>query len=373
MIINRNLQSIIEEKLFKGKIIILYGPRRAGKTTLVKKILQQHPSSQSLYLNCDEPDIREALTNKTSTELLTYFDKNNLIIIDEAQRVQNIGLTLKLIIDNDPTRQIIATGSSSFDLSNKITEPLTGRAFEYYLAPFSLTEIYSNETEANRLLNNHLIYGLYPEAVNQPSQAKDFLRNLYKNYLYKDVLEYQGLRNAEVIPRLLEALALQIGSQVSYTELASLLGIDQKTVRTYLRLLELAFVIFPLSSFSRNLRKEIAKSRKIYFWDLGVRNAIINNFNSLNLRNDTGELWENFIIVERHKRNQFKESYPNCYFWRTWTKEEIDYLEEKDGILSSYEIKWQKGRKLAPKIWQQTYPNSSFQVISNKNYWPFLS
>ncbi|OGK64671.1 hypothetical protein A2313_02520 [Candidatus Roizmanbacteria bacterium RIFOXYB2_FULL_41_10] len=370
MYYSRIIEPEIKKQLFKNRIIIIYGARRVGKTTLVKKIMSEVPQ-QSVYLNCDEPDVRQALTNKTSTELINYLGNKTLVIIDEAQRVRNIGLTLKLISDNS-SKQIITTGSSSFDLSNQIKEPLTGRAREFYLAPLLLSELHQEPQAAQRLLHVRLRFGTYPEVVNMPEEAQETLRHLYQNYLYKDALEYQGLRNNELIPRLLEALALQIGSQVSYTELGSLLGIDQKTVRTYLRLLELSFVIFTLRPFSRNLRKEISKSRKIYFWDLGIRNAIINNFNPLNLRNDIGALWENFVIAERIKLNQAQRQFSNSFFWRTWTKQEIDYLEEKEGKLWAYEIKWQKFQKTPPKLWLDTYPQASFQVINQENYWSFL-
>ncbi len=371
MIITRFIEKRVRDSLFKNKIIIIYGPRQVGKTTLVKKIQSSFP--KSLYLNCDEPDIRQALINKTSTELINYLGKETpLVIIDEAQRVKNIGLTLKLLADNAPQIQIIATGSSSFDLSNKIKEPLTGRAIEFFLPPFFLLEVDKEKQEINRLLGTRLIFGLYPEVVLKPNEAKDILKSFYQGSLYKDALEYQGLKNPEVIEKLLVALALQIGSQVSYSELASLLGIDQKTVAFYIRLLELAFVIFRLPPFSRNLRKEISKSRKIYFWDNGIRNAIINNFNPLSYRNDIGALWENFLIVERQKRNLITGFSPNIYFWRTWQKQEIDYLEEEGGKIYGFEIKWQEKKKKPPKIWQETYKNSSYHLINRENFLEFL-
>lgn len=371
MLITRLIETKIRQSLFKKKAIIIYGPRRVGKTTLVKKIQNSFP--HTLYLNCDEPDIRLALTDKTSTELIHYLGKKTpLVIIDEAQRVKNIGLTLKLLVDNTPEIQIIATGSSSFDLSNKIKEPLTGRVIEFFLPPFFLLEVEKEAQEIYRLLENRLIFGLYPEVVLNPKEAIEILKNLYKSYLYKDALEYQGLRNPEIIEKLLTALALQAGSEVSYTELASLLNVDQKTIASYVRLLELAFVIFRLPPLSRNLRKEISKSRKIYFWDNGIRNAIINNFNSLSYRNDIGALWENFIIAERQKRNLIVSHYPNIYFWRTWQKQEIDYLEEKGGKIEGFEIKWVEKIKKPPKNFIEAYKNASFQVINKNNFLDFL-
>ena len=370
MIYPRLLESRIKSHLFKGKAVIIYGARRVGKTTLVKKIQSEYP--ESLYLNCDEPDVRLALTDKTSTELLNYIGNKKLVIIDEAQRVKNIGLTLKLLVDNAPYLQVVATGSSSFDLSNKISEPLTGRAFEFHLGPFSIQEAGSDPLERQRLLETRLIFGLYPEIVVNQNEKEETLKTIYKNYLYKDALEYQGLKNPELIEKLLVALALQLGSEVSYTELATLLGVDQKTISSYVRLLEQAFVIFRLLPLSRNLRKEISKSRKIYFCDTGVRNAVINNFNPLSLRNDTGPLWENFVIAERLKRNEILGKHVNYYFWRTWDQKEVDYVEEEGGILSGWEIKWDGKNKKLPKAWVETYKNSTYQIINKNNYFEFL-
>lgn len=371
MIYPRLLEKRVKKHLFKGKAVIIYGARRVGKTTLVKKIQSEY--AKSLYLNCDEPDVRLALTDKTSTELLNYIGNKKLVIIDEAQRIKNIGLTLKLLVDNAPGLQVVATGSSSFDLSNKISEPLTGRAFEFHLGPFSFQETSTDPTELQRLLETRLVFGLYPEIVVNQDEKQDTLKALYKNYLYKDALEYQGLKNPELIEKLLTALALQLGSEVSYTELANLLGVDQKTVASYVRLLELAFVIFRLPPLSRNLRKEISKSRKIYFWDTGIRNAVINNFNPLSLRNDIGPLWENFLIAERFKRNEILGKSANCYFWRTWNQQEIDYVEEAGGVLSGWEIKWDSKGKKPPKAWRETYKNSTYQTITKNNYLEFLS
>ncbi|MBI2310149.1 ATP-binding protein [Candidatus Collierbacteria bacterium] len=371
MIFKRLVANLVQKVLFQGKIIVLYGPRRVGKTTLVKQIIEQY-SDQSLYLNCDEPDVRQSLTDKTSTELIGLAGTKKLVVIDEAQRIPNIGLTLKLLVDNAPQIQVIATGSGSFDLSNKINEPLTGRAHQFLLTPLSLGEIYPDLLTANRMLETRLIYGGYPEVVIRPEQANTYLRGLYQNYLYKDALEYQHLKKPELVDKLLSALALQIGGEVSLTELGGLLGVDKTTVARYIYLLEQAFVIFRLPPLSRNLRKEINKTRKIYFWDTGIRNAIINNFNPLSLRNDIGALWENFVIVERSKRNMNIGSSPNCYFWRTWTKQEIDYIEDSGGQLKAFEIKWQKPKKTAPSSWRQAYSAAGWETITKENYWDFL-
>lgn len=370
MLIPRLIEPNIEKHLFLGKVVIIYGARRVGKTTLVKNLLAKN-SDGGLYLNCDEPDIRQALTEKTSTELLTYLGPNRLVVLDEAQRISNIGLTLKLLVDAVPQMQIIATGSSSFDLANKINEPLTGRSFIFELPPLFLLEISSSQTETSRLLENALIYGLYPEVVTDPSRAVDTLRNISQNYLYKDILAYQGIKNPDLLEKLLTALALQIGNEVSFTELASLIGVDQKTITAYVRILEQIFVIFRLPPLSRNLRKEISKSRKIYFWDTGIRNTIINNFNPLSLRSDVGQLWENFVIAERQKRNFILNKFPNKYFWRTWSKSEVDYIEEEGGTLSAFEIKWQKSSR-EPKSFRQAYQNSTWTSITKDNFLSFL-
>ena len=366
-IFRRLIQSNIEKSLFIGKAVILYGARQTGKPTLVKPIAANYSGSR--YLNCDEPDVRRALTDKTSTELSGYISGSKLVILDEAQRVKNIGLTLKLMVDNFPKVQILATGSSSFDLSNKIVEPLTGRAFEFFLPPLSVWETgIADPLEINRSIETRLIYGLYPEIVAKPSQKEQLLKLIFKNYLYKDVLEYQGIKNPDLLEKLLTALALQIGQEVSFTELAATLGVDKTTVSTYIRILEQAFIIFRLPPLARNLRKEISKSRKIYFWDVGVRNAVVNNFNPLELRNDTGYLWENFLIAERAKVNSFKNKSPNRYFWRTWDQKEIDYIEEARGMFNAFEIKWKTGRAAEPKDWKKNYTDSSWKIVNRDNY-----
>lgn len=350
---------------------MIYGARRVGKTTLLKQLEKQYRQS-SLYLNCDEPDIRASLSNKTSTELVNRFGDKKLIFIDEAQRVRNIGLTIKLVVDNAPHLQIVATGSSSFELSNTIKEPLTGRAYEFHLMPLSLSELDLSPEEISRHLEKRLIYGMYPEVVLNETTSEEQLKSIYRNYLYKDALEYQQLKNPELIENLLAALALQIGNEVSFTELGSLLSVDQKTIGSYVRILELAFVIFRLPPLSRNLRKEIAKSRKIYFWDTGIRNAIINNFNPFTKRADIGGLWENFVIAERLKRNMHMSLAPNTYFWRTWTRQEVDYIEEAGGALTGFEIKWRNKPVKAPSLWHATYPESTWQLVNPTNFLPFV-
>lgn len=374
-IVTRVIEKQVEKDLFKGRVIIIYGARQVGKTTLIKKIQNQHPKD-SLYLNCDEPEIRNKLTETTSTNLKDFIKNKKLVFFDEAQRVKNIGLTLKLLVDNYPEIQLVATGSSSFDLSNKISEPLTGRKYEFYLYPFSLGEIEKNyETfEMDRLLESRIIYGMYPDVVLDNVENKRKLKEIIKSYLYQDIFQYQLIKNPEILEKLLLALALQIGSEVSYNELANLLNIDKKTIQRYIELLEKAFVIFRLKPYSKNLRNELSKLRKIYFWDTGVRNALINNFNDFNLRTDVGALWENFMISERLKNNNNLNLGQRSYFWRTHQQQEIDYLEigEGENKISAFEFKW--GKKIAkiPNIFSTTYPNSHFQTINKENFKQFL-
>ncbi|RKY33725.1 MAG: ATPase [Candidatus Omnitrophota bacterium] len=374
MLIKRTIQKYIESCLFKEKIIVIYGARQVGKTTLAKEIEKKY-KEKSLYLNCDEPDVREALYNRTSTELKSFLGNKQFIIVDEAQRVRNIGLTLKLIVDNFPKIQIVATGSSSFELSNEISEPLTGRKYEFFLYPFSLEElaqVYS-KIEIKRLLKDRMIFGLYPEIVKNRPRAWMNLKSIAKSYLYKDVIRFQEIKDSEILKKLLQALALQIGNEVSYNELANVVGIDKKTVAKYIQILEKAFIIFRLNPFSRNLRTELRKLRKIYFYDNGVRNAIINNSNQLDLRQDVGALWENFMITERIKYNSNHQNDLNSYFWRTQHKQEIDYIEDIGGKLFGYEIKWSSKKREEPKLWKKTYNNAEFKIINKENYLDFVT
>jgi len=373
MFIQRTIQKNIEKKLFKGRILVIYGARRVGKTTLVKQI-QENYRENSAYFNCDEPDVRMALTDKTSTELKAFLGNKKLVIIDEAQRVRNIGLTLKLLVDNFPEMQIIATGSSSFELSNKIAEPLTGRKYEYYLYPLSIEELKAvySDVEIDRLLERMMIFGMYPGIFSSYGSVGGELKELASSYSYKDALQYQNIKNSEILEKLLQALALQIGNEVSYNELAGMLGIDKNTVASYIRILEKAFIIFRLRPFSRNLRNELKKLRKIYFYDLGVRNALINNLNPLDLRQDVGALWENFMISERLKRNNNNGIEKNIYFWRTKQKQEIDYVEEEGEKLQAFEFKWKKDNSRIPKIFSETYPGSEGSLVNKDNYKKFL-
>jgi predicted AAA+ superfamily ATPase len=374
MFITRSIQNDIEKALFKGKIVVIYGARQVGKTTLVEEIIKKY-KDESLYLNCDEPDVRIALTDRTSTEIKSFIGSRKLIVIDEAQRVNNIGLTLKLIADNFPETQVIATGSSSFELSGKISEPLTGRKTEFFLYPLSVAELLQvySPLETQRLLEERLIFGMYPEVIFAGPDKERLVRELASSYSYKDILTYQDIRNPELLEKLLQALALQIGKEVSYVELAKLLGINKITVENYIRILEQAYIIFRVSPFSRNIRNELKKKRKIYFYDLGLRNALINNLNSLSLRQDVGGLWENFLVVERMKKNNNLGSFVNMYFWRTTDGKEIDYIEDSGGTLSGYEFKWKKSNFSVPKGFLAAYAGSTVQLINRDNYFDFLT
>lgn len=372
--INREIQNSIENRLFKAKVIVIYGARQVGKTTLVKAIGKKF-SDQEVYLNCDEPDIRTLLTDATSTKLKNIVGRKKLVLIDEAQRVKNIGITLKLFVDELKNVQVIATGSSSFELSNEINEPLTGRKFEYTLYPLSMRELSSEFgwLETNRLLEDRILYGMYPDVVLNPNDKKNLLKDLTRSYLFKDVLSYQGIRKPEVLEKLLISLAAQIGSEVSFNELAGTVGIDKDTINKYLDLLEKAFVIFRLHPFSRNVRTEISKMRKVYFYDTGVRNALISNFNPLPSRNDKGTLWENFIISEKLKMNSFLNIDAKTYFWRTSQQQEIDYIEEKENSLFAYEFSWNVNKKKKiPLTFLKAYSTKESEIISSENYGKFL-
>lgn len=373
MYITRQIEPKIVENLFKGDVIIVYGARQVGKTTLVRKIIENQADLSTKYLNCDEGDVQKAFAEAgTSTSLKRIIGDAKLVVLDEAQRIRNVGLKLKLLVDNFPSQQIIATGSSSFDLSNEVKEPLTGRSREFWLYPLTSSEMYplGDNLEFLRNLETLLIYGSYPKVFESISydDKKIQIQKIVSNYLYKDVLKFQSLKNAEIVRKLLEALALQIGNEVSYNELSGLLQISRQTIENYVEILEKAFVIFKITPYSKNLRKEIGKLRKIYFYDLGVRNALIDSLKPLSLRNDIGALWENFVVAEFKKRNNFIANMKNLYFWRTYDGQEVDLVEEKEGKLYGYEIKWNRARKVAPKAWVQNYKEASWKIITKDNY-----
>lgn len=374
--IKRLLENVLNKKMEDKKAIILLGPRQAGKTTLIKHLTAKS-EQKLLFWNGDEADIRAMLDNPTSTRLRNLIGDNILLVIDEAQRIENIGLCIKLITDNIAGVKVIATGSSAFELANKINEPLTGRKWEYHLYPLSYAEMVQNNgvMEEKRLLEQRLIFGYYPEVVTNPGSEKELLKQIASSYLYKDILTWERIQKPDKLERLVQALAFQIGNEVSYNELGQLTGLDNQTVEKYIHLLEKSFVVFRLGSLSRNLRNELKKSRKIYFYDNGLRNAIINQFNPIGLRNDTGALWENFLMSERLKHIHYNEIYCNRFFWRTHAQQEIDYVEEREGKLFAYEFKWnyKKGGFKFPKTFTSAYANAEMKLISRDNFEEFIT
>ena len=376
--IKRDLKLILDSNIGKGKVLLLIGPRQVGKTTLLKQMIKSFSAEKKVqFWNCDESDIRQFLSDGNLAKLKSFIGNSDFIVIDEAQRVKDIGLTIKLIHDNFANVQLAVTGSSSLDLSNTINEPLTGRKFEYNLFPFSTNELVQNSTmlDEAKQLQNRLIYGFYPDVVNNPGNEKEILTNIVNSYLYKDIFEFKEIRKSFVIEKLVQALALQIGSEVSFNELSNLLGIDTMTVQRYVDLLEKAYVIFHLRSYSRNVRNELKKSIKIYFYDNGVRNAIVSNFSPLDLRNDIGNLWENFLISERVKNNAYHNKNAKYYFWRTTQKQEIDFIEEIDGKLFAYEFKYnpKKMQTKCPLTFSNNYPEIPFNVVTKENYLDFIT
>ncbi|MBA4298883.1 hypothetical protein SAMN03080617_02113 [Algoriphagus alkaliphilus] len=371
MQVSRTINSQLEDQLFKGKVLILYGARRTGKTTLVKNLLTKF-SEKSAYINCELQEYKDALSTTNSGLLAEFIGNRELIIFDEAQHIANIGLVLKVLVDTFPQVQFIATGSSSFELSGMVSEPLTGRSRQFLLLPFSLEEIGQtlNPIQIKANLPNFLRFGLYPQVFNSIGDEKiEELAEISSNYLYKDLFQFEQIKKPDLLFKLLAAIALQTGSESSLNELAQITGTNVHTVKRYLELLEKSFVIFRLNSFSRNLRKELAKSQKIYFYDVGIRNAVIRNFNEMNLRTDVGGLWENFCITERIKFNQNHRRFVNIYFWRTYDQKEIDYIEEKDGHLTCFEFKYAEGSKgKFPSEFSENYPDSSFKVITPANF-----
>ncbi len=365
--IQRELYKKIKAKLNKGKAIILIGPRQVGKTTLINTLLKDQ---DHLFLDGDDPTVRDLLEHANTASLKRIIGKNKLLFIDEAQRIANIGITLKLITDQFKTCQLIVSGSSSFELLDKTNEPLTGRKWEYHLYPISWKEwedhigFLSSEQE----LEQRLIYGMYPDVLNHPSEEKETLINLAQSYLYKDIFSMGGIRKPEVLEKLLKALAYQIGNEVSYNELAQLVGIDKNTVIKYLDVLKKGYVIFSISAFSRNLRNEIKNSQKFYFFDNGIRNAVIGNFNAITNRDDIGALWENFIIAERLKYIEYQHPLNRQYFWRTIDQQEIDYVEEQEGKIIAYELKWNpKAKFKTPSSFSKMY-QTAVSKIDRSNF-----
>lgn len=367
----RTLEKTIKESIGTGKAIIIVGARQVGKTTLIKKILA---GEDYLFLDADDPSIRQLLKNPNTEEIRTILGENKIVFVDEAQRIEGIGLTLKIITDQFKEVQLFVSGSSSFDLGNRLNEPLTGRKWEYEMFPISWEEFEQKEgfVKSEQQLENRLLFGFYPEVLNNKGKEKRTLKNLVSSYLYRDILAFSEIRKPEILDNLLLALALQVGSEVNYNELANTLEVNKITIQKYIDILEKGYIIFRLNSFSRNLRNEIKRNRKIYFYDNGIRNMIIGNFNSLKMRTDVGALWENFLVSERKKQNIYKETFARMYFWRTKQQQEIDFVEEKDGKIYGFEFKWKtKTRVKLPETFTKTY-NAETKIIDRNNFREFI-
>jgi hypothetical protein len=371
--IKRILVKQILAKINTNKAIILLGSRQVGKTTLLRSLFEN--SSETIWLNADEPDIQAIFANISSKRFEAIIGNKKMIVIDEAQRIPDIGLKMKLITDQLPSIQLIATGSSAFELSNKLNEPLTGRKWEFKMYPISFQEMVNHHGLLNeiRLLPHRLVYGFYPDVVNHPGNEKEILKQLSDSYLYKDLLMMDQIKKPSALVKLLQALALQIGSQVSYHELAQICGLDGKTVEKYMMLLEQSYIIFRLASFSRNQRNELKKSRKVYFFDNGIRNALIANFEHIENRTDIGALWENYLVSERIKYLAYQQKWVNNWYWRTTEQQEIDYVEEENGQLSAFEFKWNpKAKGSLPNSFRKTYPAATINRIHRENFERFL-
>lgn len=371
----RKIKSQILDKLYSGKAIIIIGPRQVGKTTLSNEIItEKNLENDVIRFNCDNPTDRRKLNDQDFEALDDIIGDKKIIFIDEAQKVETIGQTLKQLVDNyKKTKQIIATGSSSINLLDKTSEPLTGRKVVFKLHSLSLSEIYG-KYEGLRIekdLENLLVYGNYPAVINAGSkeEKEEVLRELSSSSLYKDILEFQEVKNSNVLVSLLKALSLQIGGEVSYNELANVVGIDKKTVERYIDLLEKNYIIFRLPPFGTNKRRIITKLKKIYFYDLGIRNAVINNFNTLENRNDAGVLWENFAIIERIKHLEYKKIFNDNYFLRTYDGAEIDLLEEKNGKVEGFEFKW-KAKETKNEFYEKV--GIKYKIITPKKIKSFL-
>ncbi len=374
--IRRLYEQLIEAQMqLDNRVIILYGPRQVGKTTLVRLVLQTF-GGKALEINADDVDYSAVLSSRSMRKIKALVDGYDLIFIDEAQRIPDIGINLKLLYDTSPQLKIIATGSSSFDLANKIQEPLTGRAWVFQLMPIGVCELaaYHSRFELDQMLEDWLIFGNYPAllSINNRTLRANYLQELVRSYLFKDVLAIGAIKYPIKIRNLVRLLAYQIGATVSYSELANTLQIAKETVVQYIDLLEKTFVVFRLSGYSRNLRKEVVRQDKIFFYDLGIRNAIIENFSLLDNRSDSGVLWENFLIVERLKTQTYQRIGANRYYWRTYTGAELDYVEEHDGQIQGFEFKFNQKMARVPPSWLENYPEATFQSINRDNYLTFL-
>ena len=372
--IGRTLSEKVVSLIGGKKAITIMGARQVGKSTLLQMMLGERKNV--LWMNGDDPDIQSLFSNMTSTRLNAIIGRNEVVVIDEAQRIEGIGLRIKLITDQIPGVQVIATGSSSFELSNKVNESLAGRKREFKMFPLTFREMVENSDflSESRLLPHRMVYGYYPEVVSTPGDERMILKELSDSYLYKDILSLEGVGKPEKLVKLIKALALQIGSQVAYSEVGRLVGLDSKTVEKYIDILDKSFIIFRMPSFSRNLRNELKTTRKIFFWDLGIRNAVIGNLSQVENRQDTGALWENFVIAERMKLLAYQDSFAQSFFWRTKQQKEIDYIEEEDGRIRAFEMKWNpnKSATKCPESFLSAYPDAEYKVITPDNIEEFL-
>jgi len=367
---DRTIESSIKEKINGGKAIVVVGARQVGKTTLLNELLKK---KDYLFLDADDPSTRSLLNNPTTEQIRTFIGDYKYVFLDEAQRIPGIGLTLKIITDQFKKVQLFVSGSSSFDLGNELNEPLTGRKWEYELFPISWEE-YENKIgfiKSEQQIENRLLYGFYPEVINNQGKERETLKNLVNSYLYRDILAFSDIRKPEVLEKLLQALALQMGSEVNYNELSHLIGINKITVQKYIEILEKGYIVFRLNSFSRNIRNEIKQNRKIYFYDNGIRNMIIGNFNQLDLRVDKGALWENFLVSERRKQNLYKDTFAKMYFWRTKQQQEIDFVEESNGQIVGFEFKCNNKKTKFPQNFMKTY-KAEGHVIDRSNFRDFV-
>jgi len=372
--IRREQTNYAKARLFKGKALLVFGPRQVGKTTFVQNLIADL-NKKTLSLNGDESDVIVLFENPNVTKLKSIIGDNEILVIDEAQRITNIGIVLKIIVDQIKSVQVIATGSSSFELANKLNEPLTGRKYEMYLFPLAFSEMVAHNglLEEKRALENRLIYGNYPEIITNPIEAKEHIKLIANSYLYKDLFLLEQISKPVLLQKIVKALALQVGSEVNYSELSKLILIDNKTIEKYIDLLEKAFVVFKLPALSNNIRNEIKKGRKIYFYDNGIINAVTGNFNPLTQRTDIGSLWENHIISERIKHLNIQQNESNSFFWRTTQQQEIDYIEKNADQILACEIKWKpKTKYKIPVTFLVNYENVTSKLVSPENYEAFL-
>lgn len=372
--IRREQSNFAKARLFKGKALLVFGPRQVGKTTFVQNLIADL-NKKTLFLNGDESDVLVLFENPNASKLKNIIGDNEILVIDEAQRISNIGIVIKIIVDQIKTVQVIATGSSSFELANKLNEPLTGRKYELFLFPIAFSEmvVHSGLLEEKRALEQRLIYGNYPEIITNPIDAKEHIKLIANSYLYKDLFLLEQIAKPILLQKIVKAIALQVGSEVNYNELSRLIQIDNKTVEKYIDLLEKAFVIFKLPALSSNIRNEIKKGKKIYFYDNGIINAVTGNFNPLSQRTDVGSLWENYIISERIKHLNIQQNGANSFFWRTTQQQEIDYIEKNEEQILACEIKWNvKAKKKIPLTFSGNYTNVTSKIITPDNYEEFL-